>query len=75
MFKGMFNPFGKDAVNQKRVKFLHDASIASVEHQAAAEHHMALATMYKVRVARLQQELEADSVVEFPPLKSVQLAA
>ncbi len=36
---------------------LQEASLARVEHQAAAEHHGALAQMYSERVARLEREI------------------
>ena len=55
----MFNLFQpRPDVHLKRVtELLREANIARVEHQAAAEHHDALARMYAERVARLEAEL------------------
>ncbi|WP_077002035.1 hypothetical protein [Variovorax sp. KK3] len=36
---------------------LEEAQLARIEHQAAAEHHKALATMYGERAKRLEREL------------------
>ena len=38
---------------------LREANMARIEHQAAAEHHGALAEMYAQRVARLEREIDA----------------
>src|SRR5690606_8501056 len=40
-------------------EYLEEACIARVAHQAAAEHHMALARMYAERIARLEAEIHA----------------
>lgn len=42
---------------RKSREFLEEAQVRQVEHQAAAEHHGALAKMYAERVARIQVEL------------------
>jgi hypothetical protein len=39
---------------------LHEARMKLIEHEAAAEHYDALATMYKHRVERLEQSLGYD---------------
>ena len=39
---------------------LQEAQMARIEHQAAAEHHAALAQMYGERVRRLEAETNAD---------------
>lgn len=46
-----------DAHIRKAREYLMEANLARVEHQAAAEHHAALARMYAERVARLEQEV------------------
>ena len=46
-----------DAHVRKAQEYLQQASIARLEHQVAAEHHAALATMYTHRVAWLEAEL------------------
>lgn len=55
----MFNLFQpRPEVHLKRVaQLLREANLARIEHQAAAEHHGALARMYLERVARLEAEL------------------
>jgi hypothetical protein len=55
----MFKLFQSRAdVHLKRVStLLREAQLARAEHQAAAEHHGALARMYSERIARLQAEL------------------
>lgn len=35
---------------------IYEAEIAALEHAAAAEHHAALASMYRVRIERLKRE-------------------
>ena len=42
---------------RKSRDYLEEAQVRQVEHQAAAEHHGALAKMYADRVARIQAEL------------------
>ena len=42
---------------RKSLEHLEEARLAWVEHQAAAEHHAALATMYAERIARIEQEI------------------
>ncbi|MDB5964431.1 MAG: hypothetical protein JWQ72_931 [Polaromonas sp.] len=46
-----------DAHIQKVKQYLQEANLARIEHQVAAEHHAALASMYVDRVAWLEQEL------------------
>ncbi len=55
----MFNLFQpRPDVHLKRVaELLREANMARIEHQAAAEHHSALARMYAERAARLEAEL------------------
>ena len=38
-------------------EYLEEANVRRVEHQAAAEHHNALAEMYASRIARIQAEM------------------
>ena len=38
-------------------EYLEEANVRRVEHQAAAEHHNALAEMYASRLARIQAEM------------------
>ena len=43
---------------RKSLEYLEEANLAWVEHQAAAEHHAALATMYAERIARIELEIK-----------------
>ena len=42
---------------RKSLEYLEEANLAWVEHQAAAEHHGALAKMYSERITRIEAEL------------------
>lgn len=42
---------------RKSREYLEEANLARVEHQAAAEHHAALAKMYVERIARIEAEI------------------
>lgn len=59
----MFDFFdhGFKAYNKRSETMLREAMLARLEHEAAAEHHMALARMYTERVARLQREAQEES--------------
>lgn len=46
-----------DAHIRKAREYLQQANLARIEHQAAAEHHAALAAMYAQRSQWLEQEL------------------
>jgi hypothetical protein len=46
-----------DAHIRKSREFLEEAHLRRVEHQAAAEHHSALAKMYAQRIARIEAEI------------------
>ena len=46
-----------EAYLRKSREYLEDAYLARVEHQAAAEHHAALAQMYTERIARIEAEI------------------
>ncbi|MFC5523763.1 hypothetical protein [Polaromonas jejuensis] len=46
-----------DAHVRKSREYLEEANLARVEHQAAAEHHAALAKMYVERIARIEAEI------------------
>lgn len=46
-----------DAHIRKAREYLNEAHLARIEHQVAAEHHLALARMYSERVARLEAEI------------------
>ncbi len=43
---------------RKSLDYLEEANLAWVEHQAAAEHHAALAAMYAERIARIELEIK-----------------
>ena len=43
---------------RKSLEYLEEANLAWVEHQAAAEHHAALAKMYAERIARIEGEIK-----------------
>ncbi|MDB5742042.1 MAG: hypothetical protein JWR68_357 [Polaromonas sp.] len=43
---------------RKSLEYLAEANLAWVEHQAAAEHHAALAKMYAERIARIEAEIK-----------------
>lgn len=45
----------------REAELLTDARMALVEHEAAAEHHDALATLYRHRVERLENSLSLDT--------------
>lgn len=42
---------------RKSLEYLAEANLAWVEHQAAAEHHTALAKMYAERIARIEMQI------------------
>ncbi|NDP39748.1 MAG: hypothetical protein GZ093_13510 [Rhodoferax sp.] len=46
-----------DAHIRKSREYLEEARVRRVEHQAAAEHHSALAKMYEERIARIEAEI------------------
>ncbi len=46
-----------DAHIRKSREYLEEANVGRVEHQAAAEHHSALAKMYVERIARIEAEI------------------
>lgn len=46
-----------DAHIRKSREYLEQAHVGRVEHQAAAEHHSALARMYTERIARIEMEI------------------
>ncbi|SFB95735.1 hypothetical protein SAMN05216344_10683 [Polaromonas sp. OV174] len=48
-----------DAHLRKSREYLEEANLARVEHQAAAEHHAALAQMYVERIARIEAEINS----------------
>ncbi len=48
---------GLEAHVRKSLEYLKEAQLARVDHQAAAEHHTALAAMYAARIARIEAEL------------------
>lgn len=60
-----------DAHIRKAQEYLQAANLARIEHQIAADHHLALASMYAQRVTWLEQEL-SESVSRFsPPFRGV----
>lgn len=46
-----------DAHIRKSREYLEEANLGRVEHQAAAEHHNALARMYAERITRIEAEI------------------
>ena len=42
---------------RKSREYLEDAKLKRVEHEAAAEHHQALATLYAQRIGRIESEI------------------
>lgn len=54
-----------DAHIRKSREYLEEAHMGRVEHQAAAEHHSALARMYAERIARIEEEIS--EVFQFHP--------
>ncbi|WP_313070270.1 hypothetical protein [Melaminivora sp.] len=55
MFKRFFDP--ATIYTRRAQRCMDEARMAALEHESAAEHHAALASMYRDRVARLQNEL------------------
>ncbi|WP_432725854.1 hypothetical protein [Variovorax sp. W6] len=55
-FDFLFRP-NHTAYLRRAAALLEEAQMARIEHQAAAEHHSALARMYAERVRRLENEL------------------
>lgn len=47
-----------EAYIRKSLEYLEEANLAWVEHQAAAEHHAALAKMYAERIVRIEAEIK-----------------
>jgi hypothetical protein len=74
VLKEMFEP--PSAEDVKRIS-LREAEREAAEHQMAAEHHQALADMYRMRAERLRAELDDEPRVvraigcdsTFPPLQ------
>ncbi|HYW55468.1 MAG TPA: hypothetical protein VE934_00785 [Polaromonas sp.] len=48
-----------DAHVRKAREYLQQANLARIEHQVAADHHAALAEMYKQRAAWLEEEISS----------------
>ena len=55
-----FRLFGTrtEAHIRRSIEYLEEANLAWVEHQAAAEHHAALAKMYAERITRIEEEIK-----------------
>lgn len=65
MLNGMF---GLSSRYQKQARhYLETARLAALEHEVAAEHHAALAAMYRERAVRLEREVEAMSLTRLDP--------
>lgn len=62
MLKRFFNP--QATYTRRAQRCMEDARMAALEHEAAAEHHGALARMYRERVVRLERELSSKPVTE-----------
>lgn len=60
-----------DAHTRKAQEYLQQANLARLDHQVAAEHHSALASMYAQRVAWLEQELSNSATGFGSPLRGV----
>lgn len=60
-----------DAHIRKSREYLDEANMGRIEHQAAAEHHSALARMYAERIARIELEIndmfQLESASSAPP--------
>ena len=59
-----------DAHIRKAREYLQQANIARIDHQTAAEHHAALATMYAQRVVWLEREVSEALTGSMPSLRS-----
>ena len=59
-----------DAHIRRAQEYLQQANIARIEHQTAAEHHAALASMYAQRVVWLERELSEAMTRSMPSLRS-----
>jgi hypothetical protein len=57
MFFPLFNSSSPTAHFKRALVLLQEAHMARLEHEAAAEHHGALARMYAERVRRLEAEV------------------
>ena len=56
MMFSFFEPPADKHLRKSR-EYLEDAKLKRVEHQAAAEHHQALATLYTRRIGRIESEI------------------
>jgi len=54
---GFFQTNNPNSHLRRAMELLREANLARIEHQAAAEHHGALAQMYAERAARLEREI------------------
>jgi len=65
----MFNlfQFNRNSHLRRAMALLEEAHMARLEHQAAAEHHAALARMYSDRAKRLEREIYGSSHAPLPP--------
>lgn len=59
-----------DAHIRRAQEYLQQANIARIEHQTAAEHHAALASMYAQRVVWLEREVSEALTGSMPSLRS-----
>jgi len=68
----MFSFFGrnKDAHLERARVLLREAHMARIEHQAASEHHKALADMYTQRVDRLEREIDGGRPVAWKDVEA-----
>lgn len=57
MFKNFFSLFSPTKAADITAQQLHDAELQLTQHTAAAEHHTALADMYRKRIARIQTDI------------------
>jgi hypothetical protein len=56
MMFSFFEPPADKHLRKSR-EYLEDAKLKRVEHQAAAEHHQALTTLYAQRIGRIESEM------------------
>lgn len=63
-----------DAHIRKSREYLEEAKVKRVEHQAAAEHHSALAKMYAVRIARIEAEINETFQVRLNSSQPVEIS-
>ena len=69
----LFSLFTRPAASKITDEQLYDAQIKLAEHAAAAEHHAALAEMYRKRIARLNEVATPDFLRSAPAKTAMRL--